>query len=436
MAMASYGPDVVGGSNVTTPAPPSAPVLPPGIGNAAQANQASQFMRAQPWYQDFLKSQGQNPNNVHLTKDQSFQLLQLARQKGVGISTKYSLDSSGNIVSEGMPGWEKAVIGAGIVAAGIVLAPAVIAAFGSEAAATSAATAAAAGDTSAAAALTSAGVEAGAVSGLGAAALPGAGTALGGAALAPVATLASAAGGAGAAASDVGAGAAPALASSTIAPTGALVGAPTTAADASGAFDAAGNFIGQSTYNTGADVASGAAASGGGIGDILRYAVPTAGSVIGGLIQANASSNASAAQQKYLQEALDYEKQRDAAAIALEGSRYSNYSANIAPYLATGNSANARMTSLLGLPASPTSTAPSVTYQPSATSTGAGATIGAPTASVTTGPPLPRASDGSTPPPASPSGPPVMMRGLDGSTKQIPPEQVQYWQSKGAQVVG
>src|SRR4029077_17317322 len=106
-------------------------------------------------------------------------------------------------------------------------------------------------------------------------------------------------------------------------------------------------------------------------------------------------------------------------AIALEGSRYANYSGNIAPYLATGNSANTRMASLLGLPANPvsSSTAPTISYQPSATSTGAGAKIGAPTAPVTTGTPLPRATNGQM----------VTMQAPDGSTKAVNPEDVAHY---------
>lgn len=397
MAMAQY--DATGASSGTPPvSTPAAPTLPPGIGNAAQVNQANQFMRAQPWYQDFLKQNGQNLNKVNLTKDQAYALLQLARQKGIGISTKYSLDSSGNIVSDGMPGWEKAVIAAGIVVAGIYLAPAVISALGGAGPASSAATAAAAGDTAAAATLTSAGVEAGAISGLGAAALPGAGTALGGAGAA------------------IGAGAATAAA-----PVAASALGPTSATTM-GATNAALTAAPPAALSTGLGPVAPAAA--GGLGtDLLHYAVPTAGNIIGGIIQAHTASEGQDAQQAYLQEALDYEKQRDAAAIALEGSRYATYSGNIAPYLASGNSANARMTGLLGLPASPTTTAPSVSYSPSATSTG----TSQPTAAVTTGAPLPRATD---------TGAPVMMRAPDGSTKQVSPDQVAHYQSLGAQVIG
>lgn len=322
MVMAQYAP--TGPMPGATPAPTAAPTLPPGIGNDQQVNQANQFIRAQPWYQDFLKQNGQSPNNVHLTKDQAYALLQLARKQGVGISTAYSIDPSGNITKEGMPGWEKIAIGAGIAVAGYFLAPAVIAALGGAGPATATATAAAAGDTAAASTLTAAGatlggVEAGATAGLGAVALPGAGTALGAAGAAAGAAV-------------------PALASAATVPTAAGTVAGGAGATAAGA----------AALPTAAATATGSGLT----GDLLRYGVPTAGSIIGGIIQANAAGNASDAQQKYLQEALDYEKNKDAAAIALESQRYSNYSGNIAPYVANGTAAGGRMASLFGLPAS------------------------------------------------------------------------------------
>ncbi len=228
-------------------------------------------------------------------------------------------------------------------------------------------------------------------------------------------TLASAAGPASSFA-DVGAGAATtalgpstaaniaATTAATAAPEGIAAVAPTAATAATGGTAAYG-ALGPSTpanmaattaaeasptsLSTGFGPATSAASSL--TGDLLRYALPTAGNVIGGLIQANAQGKASDAQQAYLQQALDYEKARDKAAIALEGSRYASYSGNVAPYIATGTSANTRMASLLGLPANASSTAPTVSYAPSATSTTAGAQIGAPTAPVTTGSPMPRA---------------------------------------------
>ena len=451
MAMAQYGDALTADVNTSgvspsAPTQSTAPTLPPGIGNAAQANQASQFMRAQPWYQDFLKQQGQDPNHVKLTKDQSYQLLQLARQKGVGISTKYSLDSSGNIVSEGMPGWEKAAIIAGVVVGGYFLAPAVIAAFGSEAAATSAATAAAAGDTSAAAALTSAGATlastttaplmTGTIAGsVASGAVPAALAAGGAAAAVPVATLASNAA-IPAAASDVGAGAAygaegaAPLASATLPTATGTVAGGTGLTAAGTAGD--GSLLGGVGGAAGAASAVGGMAGGGSLaGDLLRYGVPTAGNIVGGLIQANAAGSAADKQQKYLEEALSYEKQRDAAAIALEGSRYANYSGNIAPYLATGNSANTRMASLLGLP-STAATAKASTPAPTFTPT-PGSNPGqvvTPPGTVVPGLNAPTPTR-----PAAVTTQPVMMRAPDGSTQQVPPEQVAHFQSRGAQVV-
>lgn len=315
MAMAQYAP--TGPMPGAMPAPTAAPTLPPGIGNDQQVNQANQFIRAQPWYQDFLKQNGQSPNNVHLTKDQAYALLQLARKQGVGISTAYSIDPSGNITKEGMPGWEKIAIGAGIAIGGYFLAPAVIAALGGAGPATATATAAAAGDTAAASTLTAAGatlggVEAGATAGIGSTVAAG-----------TIGTTAA-----------------------TAAPLAASITAPTVGSLVTGATSAVPSAAG-------AVVPTVAGAGGSSLtGDLLRYGVPTAGGIIGGIIQANAAGNASDSQQKYLQEALDYEKSKDAAAIALESQRYSNYSGNIAPYVANGTAAGGRMASLLGLPAS------------------------------------------------------------------------------------
>jgi hypothetical protein len=92
--------------------------------------------------------------------------------------------------------------------------------------------------------------------------------------------------------------------------------------------------------------------------DLLKYGLPVAGNLVGGLIQAKASSNASDAQQKYLEEALAYEKEKDtyqrgidAAAVTKEANRYGDYQGRIAPFIANGMNSNARMAALLGLPA-------------------------------------------------------------------------------------
>jgi hypothetical protein len=92
--------------------------------------------------------------------------------------------------------------------------------------------------------------------------------------------------------------------------------------------------------------------------DILKYGAPVAGNLVGGIIQANAEGKASDAQQRYLEEALAYEKEKDqyqrgidAEAVAREERRYGAYQNRIAPFIANGTSSNDRMASLLGLPA-------------------------------------------------------------------------------------
>lgn len=172
--------------------------FPSGIGSPEQIDQANRAIHEQPWYLALLQSWGQDPNNVHLNDSQKQQLLQTARDKGVGISDRFEMDDSGNIQEQGHK-LRNALIAAGVGAAALT-GGAALGLFGGAGAAGAGAGAAGAGE---AAGL--GGVEAGAASGLGSLALPGAGTALGGA---------------GAAAAGVG---------------------------ADSAFDAAGNFIGDSS---------------------------------------------------------------------------------------------------------------------------------------------------------------------------------------------
>jgi hypothetical protein len=84
--------------------------------------------------------------------------------------------------------------------------------------------------------------------------------------------------------------------------------------------------------------------------DLLRYGLPTAGTIASGIIQSIAAGKASDAQQKYLEEALAYEKEKDAGNIAREAGRYGDFQNNIAPYVQRGNAAGSRMAALLGLP--------------------------------------------------------------------------------------
>lgn len=294
-ATATYGPTVA--------APP--PQLGYGQRSAAPIDAFNQWLRARPEYQKLIQSFGQNPNDVHLNDTQKQQVIRLAQSLGAVVDeggNGQEVDDSGNFRAKGH-GLRNTLIVAGLAGAAL-------------------ATAGAAGLFAPAAAGAAGGVESGVTAGLGSAALPGAGTALGGAAAA----------GGGAAAAGAGA-----------------------------AFDAAGNFIGPSTISTiggGGGATYGAATGSGLTGDLLKYGLPTAGGLASSLIQANASGKASDAQQAYLQEALDYEKQQDALnrtiaadKVKLEAGRYADYSGNIAPYLATGSAAAGRASSLLGLPA-------------------------------------------------------------------------------------
>ncbi len=78
--------------------------LPPGIGNDQQATQATAFVRQQPWYLAWLKSQGIAPGSdqqVKLSDSQRDQLRDLIVSKGVGLNNKYDgIDENGQIVEE------------------------------------------------------------------------------------------------------------------------------------------------------------------------------------------------------------------------------------------------------------------------------------------------------------------------------------------------
>lgn len=135
--------------------------------------------------------------------------------------------------------------------------------------------------------------------------------------------------------------------------------ASSTAAAGTGAA-AAGGTAAASGAGTAGTIAGGAAAAGGlsRYSDFLRYGLPVAGNLVGGIIAANAEGKASNAQQRYLEEALAYEKEKDAydrsrtaRLDALEVSRYGDYQGRIAPFIANGVSSNDRMAALLGLPA-------------------------------------------------------------------------------------
>lgn len=143
---------------------PTNPSLGYGSPSSATIDQVNTWMRSTPWYQQLLRSWGQDPGHPHdLTDAQKTQIVRGAQANGVVVDeSNQEVDDNGNFRNQGHA-LRNTLIVAGIAAATI-------------------ATMGAAGVFGAAGASAGAGaggVEAGAASGLGAAALPGAGTALG-----------------------------------------------------------------------------------------------------------------------------------------------------------------------------------------------------------------------------------------------------------------
>ncbi len=102
--------------------------LPPGIGNDQQAQQATAFIREQPWYAQLLQSWGfpasavqgdANGNPPKLSEAQQAQLLQTAQQHGIGISDRYHVDENGQIAAVPSHVWRN--IGIGAAVAGLAL---------------------------------------------------------------------------------------------------------------------------------------------------------------------------------------------------------------------------------------------------------------------------------------------------------------------------
>jgi hypothetical protein len=126
-------------------------------------------------------------------------------------------------------------------------------------------------------------------------------------------------------------------------------------ASAAGTAGTAATIAGTGAAGTGA---TGATLAGLSSAELVRYGLPVAGNLVGSYLQSRAAGQASDAQQRYLEEALAYEKEKDqyqrgvdAAAVTREGQRYDSYQGRIAPFIASGTAANSRMAELLGLPA-------------------------------------------------------------------------------------
>lgn len=92
-----------------------------------EINQFNLTMRSQPWYQEFFRSRGLNPNQVHLTDQQRAELSQEAAKNGAPLPKNLIIDPAGNLNQHGgwagQPTWLKALeIGAPLAVTGFGLA--------------------------------------------------------------------------------------------------------------------------------------------------------------------------------------------------------------------------------------------------------------------------------------------------------------------------
>lgn len=145
------------------------------------------------------------------------------------------------------------------------------------------------------------------------------------------------------------------------------------------------------------------------LGPVLGTGISTAGGLIGAKMSADANTEAAQLNKQYLDEALAYQKQKDAYAQNTEANRYGQMMASEQPAISTGGAAGAKMADVLGLPAPQTRAFTPV--------------------------------DPYTPMPAGPAAPAtaapamVTMRAPDGSTQQVPANQVAHYTQRGAQQV-
>lgn len=91
----------------------------------SQINQINLWMRQQPWYIEFFRSKGLNPNQVKLTDQQRNELTMIATRNGVQLGDRMKIDSAGNVNQmggfAGMPTWAKVAIGAAPVAGAMLI---------------------------------------------------------------------------------------------------------------------------------------------------------------------------------------------------------------------------------------------------------------------------------------------------------------------------
>jgi hypothetical protein len=91
-------------------------------------NKVNMTLRAQPWYQQFFKERGLDPNKVKLSGAQRQTLTGLAAQNGYALGDRMKFDEAGNMNQKGgyggMPTWAKVAIAAAPIA-GSMLVPGV-----------------------------------------------------------------------------------------------------------------------------------------------------------------------------------------------------------------------------------------------------------------------------------------------------------------------
>jgi hypothetical protein len=330
----------------------------------ATIDQANIAMRGSPWYQTQMRAWGQDPGHPTLTSWQSDQIRRLAQANGYKIDEgNIEVDDHGNFNPKGHK-LRNTLIVVGLAAATI----ATMGAAGAFAGAAGASGAGASAAGSGAAAAGGLGAVEGGAFGVGDAALASLGTGAMGAV--PVAAGAGAAAAAGALPAGVtleGTAAGPGA--TTIAGTAGAAGTPASlvgkklSAEGIAAAKAAGYTVNEDgvvmdAANVPPDYLQAASGSSGLVSNLLRYVLPVGGSLLASQIAANASSNASAAQTKYLEDALAYEKENDlykrgvdAAAVQKEAARYGDYASRIQPFIDNGTTSNDRMAALMGLPA-------------------------------------------------------------------------------------
>lgn len=105
-----------------------------GYGKPTEAtiDQVNIWMRSQPWYHDLLQSWGQDPNNVHLSKQQSQEIIKHAQGQGVVVDEgNMEVDPSGNFNPKGHKLRNTLIVGG--LAAATIATMGVAGAFGSAA---------------------------------------------------------------------------------------------------------------------------------------------------------------------------------------------------------------------------------------------------------------------------------------------------------------